>query len=308
MRTNLLLVVGMLLAGTGIARADLVDEFDGFDAVWETGVSGLQSSYYSDTKDGLPLTGATTGAFLPSLGPARISYPNGVGEVPSPGGSDGKHFDQGVLGIRIDGQQLVVRLASGLDPRAGYYYDGWHTWYGQGDLFITAADAAGIGHYALLTSWARDASNQPIELNGGHFNAAQAFHLGGGANGNSLEGHLVQLNADGDITVTGGTGAYNSGNAPVGLDMRAYAQGGVDLGNAGLMYGSVADLDQMWYLQTWIVDLQDLSAAGSFDISLHAVSSCGNDQIGGTYTVPEPGSLALLLGGAALFYRFRRLG
>lgn len=305
MRTSIILVVAATLLGGGIARADLVQKYNGFDTVWEIGTSGLQSSYSADTINAAPVNGTTTGSFLPVFGPNRVSYPNGVGEVPSPGGSVGRNFDEGALGVMVVGNQLILQLASRLNPQSGYYYDGYHSWYGQGDLFVDVADSSGVQHFALLSSWGRDTLGNPISLNGGHFNTAQSFHLTGGTSGSSLEGHLVRLGENADVTVTGGTGAYNAGNAPNGLDLRTFAAGGSDLGTAGLTHSSVVDQDHTWYVQTWTVSLGDFSPDGSFNIGLHSTVSCGNDQIGGQFAVtPEPASLALVLAG--LLFRIGR--
>jgi hypothetical protein len=299
------IVLTIAVACSPSAYADLLDVFAGFDAVWEVGASGLESSYYADTAAGLPVTGPTTDNFLHELGPSHVCYPSGVGEVPSPGGSLGQNFDQGVLGIKLDGDSLVIRLASALDPLEGFYHGGWNAWYGQGDLFLTVEDSNGISHYSLLNAWPRDELGAPRTLNGGHFDAAQAFHTSGGAGGASLEGHLIGLNTDADVTLTGGRGSYNASNAPSGLDQRAYAEGGTDLGDAGLVHESLSDYDQDWYLQTWTISLHTLSPDPAFDIGLHAISSCGNDQIGSLATVPEPGSIVLLVIGVGFYLRVR---
>jgi hypothetical protein len=274
-------------------QADLISEFSGFDAVWEVGVSGFQSSYHADTVAGIPFSGPTTHDFLHDLGPARVSYPYGVGEVPSPGGNLGKNFDQGVLGIKLEGENLVIRLATGLNPLEGFYYSGWDAWYGQGDLFLSVEDTGGIAHYGLLSAWARDEFGNPRSLNGGHFDDAQAFHVGGRCSSGSREGNLIKLTSDNDITLSGGRGSYNAGNAPAGLDLRAFVEGGIDLGDAGLVHDSLSDLGQMWYLQTWAVDLNLLSNDPVFEIGLHAVPSCGNDQVGTVAMVPEPSAAVL---------------
>ncbi|MBP7746045.1 MAG: PEP-CTERM sorting domain-containing protein [Phycisphaerae bacterium] len=304
MRTNLLTILVVLVVAAPIARADLFQAFLGFETVSEIGVSGLQSSYYSDTKINQPLSGATTGTSLAVLGPDRVTYPNGIGQVPSPGGSIGAQFDQGVLGIKIDGHNIVFQLATALNPQAGYYHSGWKSWYGQGDLFVDVTSGNGVEHFALLNTWGRDTAGNPLSLNGGYYGAAQEFHVGNNMN-SSLEGHLVRLASDSDIALTGGTGAYHSGIAPNGLDLRTYAAGGTDLGDAGLTQTSVVDQNRTWYLQTWTIGLDDLSTAGTFDLGLHAAASCGNDQIGGTFAVPEPASLALVLAGALLHLRRR---
>lgn len=304
MRTNLLTIVVVLVAAAPIARADLFQAFLGFDTVSEIGVSGLQSSYYSDTKINQPISGATTGSSLAVFGPDRVTYPNGIGQVPSPGGSIGAQFDQGVLGIKIDGDNIVFQLATALSPQTGYYHSGWKSWYGQGDLFIDVMSGDGVQHFALLNAWGRDTAGNPLSLNGGYLSAAQKFHVGNNTD-SSLEGHLVHLTSDGDVALTGGTGAYHSGIAPTGLDLRTYAAGGTDLGNAGLTLTSLTDQNRTWYLQTWTIGLDNFSTDATFNIGLHAAASCGNDQIGGSFAVPEPASLALVLVGVLVQLRRR---
>lgn len=300
MRTSIILAVATALLGSEIAQANLVQKFSGFNTVWEIGVSGMKSSYAPDTANDAPVNGPTTGAYLPIFGPNRVSYPNGVGEVPSPGGSVGRRFDEGALGVKVQGGQLILQLASRLNPQTGYYYDDYHSWYGQGDLFVDVAGSSGMEHFALLNSWGRDSDGDPISL-GGHFNTARSFHVSGGASGGSLEGHLVRLGENADVTATDGIGAYDPGNAPAGLDLRNYAAGGSDLGSAGLTHSSVVDDGHTWYVQTWTIGVGNLSPDRSFGIGLHSIVSCGNDQIGGRFcVVPEPASLVLVLAGLLL--------
>jgi len=309
MRINQALTAAIVAGCVACARADLLDFFTDYITFNDIGVSGLESSYYYDTKNSLPVTGPTTGTLLPVLGPNRVTYPSGVGQVPSPGGGIGKHFDQGLLGVKVENGNLIVRLAGGLDPQTGYYHSGWKTWYGQGDLFLSIFDSRGVSHYALLSAWARDSQGQPISLNGGHFSAAQNYHVAGGAGASSLEGHLVRLESDSQVTLTGGNGAYHPGIAPIGLDLRTFASGGTDLGYANLVHNVVHDLGQNWYLQTWTVGLGTLSADGTFVVGMHAAPSCGNDQIGGevSISIPEPSSIGLLAIGALLLLGLRRV-
>ena len=302
-KTLALLIV--MVVGYNQTRADFITEFAGYETINEVGVSGLTSSYYTDSTGGVPLSGPTISTTLATLGPDRVTYPYNIGQVPSPGGSVGKYFDQGALGIKIEGDQLTVKLATGLDPQAGYYYNGWRTWYGQGDLFISVADSEGVSHYALLSAWARDESNTPRSLNGGHFADARSFHTEGAADGGSLEGHLVALQQDSDISVSGGTGAYTSGNAPGGLDRRVFASGGTDLADAALLNGMFSDGGQQWYTQSWTFRLGNLSSDDSFAIGMHAAPTCGNDQIAGNFVIPEPVALALLVAGSFIMLRRR---
>lgn len=307
MRFRLLGIVTILITGTAFARADLIDAFAGFDSVSEIGVSGLTSSYHDDTAAGRSVSGDTTAYSLPTLGPGRISYPWGIGEVPSPGGAVGRQFDQAGLGIQFDDNTLIVQLATAIDARTGVYHSGWNTWYGQGDVFLDVADDSGIRHYALLSAWARDDDGEPIRMNRGRFSDAQSFHLSGGADGGSLEGYLVEFDADNDVGIAGGRGAYTPRNAPDGLDLRTFAQGGTPLVDAGLMHAAVTDMSQPWYLQTWTFGMSHLSDDATFDLALHSAASCGNDQIGATFEVPEPASAMLLsLGVSSVLWLRRR--
>ena len=293
-RTSLFCAGLMLLICSSAASANLSAEFDGYTAVWEVGVSGLQSSYSTDTKSGITLPG-----YMPSLGPERVTYPHGVGQVPSPGGAVGRVFDEGAMGVKVQGGSLMIRVAGGLNPLEGYYYSGWKTWYGQGDVFITVEDTAGIGHFALLNSWPKDGGDY-VELNGGHFDDARQFHTGE-ASGTNLEGHLVSLSSTDHVIRAGGAGSYHpgysSGGLPQGLDYRIYAQGGTDIGDAGLAHSQLTDLGQQWYIQTWTFPTNWLSSDSVFSVGLHKAASCANDQIGVVTVVPAPGALLLGLAG-----------
>ena len=296
-KANVLCAGMILLTSCSAVWADLSTAFAGYTTVSEVGMSGLQSSYYADTKSGVTLPD-----YMFSLGPERVSYPHGVGQVPSPGGGVGRVFDEGVMGLRVQGGNLIIQVAGGLNPAEGYYYSGWHTWYGQGDVLITVEDTAGISHFALLNSWASDGASYRT-LNGGHFDAAQDFHTGAGG-GTDLQGHLVSLSSTNDVVLAGGQGSYRPSYSPPpeGLDYRVYAQGGTDIGDAGLEHSSVWDVGlggvgQDWFLQTWMFPTNWLSSDPVFTIGLHKSASCGNDQIGMVTVVPAPGALVLgLLG------------
>lgn len=289
----------LVFLGAGLACADFIQEFSGFDSIRETGVSGLVSSYFGDLQAGLPVSGPYIAGNLAQFGPQRVTYPSGIGAVPSPGGEIGLNFDQGALGIRVDGDQLVVKLATALDPTSGYYHTGWKSWYGQGDVFLSVADGEGVNHFALLNVWARDDKGNPRNYNNNYFNKGENFHLKGGTKNAALEGHLIALQNDSDVLLTGGTGAYGQSNAPAGLDRRVFASGGLDLGEAGLVLGSFMEDGRRWYTQTWSFALSSITSAKNFDVGLHAAASCGNDQIGGRFNVvvPEPSSLLLLICG-----------
>lgn len=239
-----------------------------------------------------------------TLGPDLVSYPGSIDTVPSPGGSTGSHFDEGGLGVKVEGGNLIVRVAGGLNPLEGYYYDGWDTWYGQGDVFITVDDSAsGVKNFALLNDWALDAGSDSgyRRLDGSHFDEAQRFHTGlnldGSAYGDDLQGHLLSLSLTDDVVLIGGAGAYTPGSVD-GLDSRVYAQAGTDEGDAGLVHNTTTDeglvsAAQTWYIQTWTVPTNWLSSDPVFTIGLHKAASCGNDQIGMVTVVPIPPAVIL---------------
>jgi hypothetical protein len=297
MHTRLLCcTLAILAVGTAGVRASLVtDEFTGFNYVDETGVSGLTSSYYYSISISDPRPNT-----LPELGPGRVNYPS-VGQYPS----GGREYDEGVLGWRVEDGYLIVRVANGLNPLTGHLDDG--AMYGQGDMFLTVEDSGAVRQFALLNSWARNGSI-PITLGGtGYtgFNTAQAFHVGG------MEGHMVLLNSDSDVAFSQGYRTYSPLPGPYpppqGVDSRVFAQGGVDLGSAGLTHEfyDVSGSSNDWYIQTWAIPLQWMSGDGEFDFSLHMAPTCANDQIamnghveGG---VPEPATLVLTLVGVGLW-------
>lgn len=310
MRCKPIFVAFVLIAFSATsARADFITEFSGFQTIQEVGVSGLASTYFGDVKAGLSISGDYVSHNLAEFGPERISYPSGIGAVPSPGGSIGLNFDQGALGFMVEGNDLVFKLATALDPTQGYYHSGWKTWYGQGDLFLSVSDGDNVNQYALLNVWARDEQDKTRNINNNYYNKGENFHVKGGAGNNSLEGHLVALQDDSDVLITGGTGAYTQSNAPNGLDRRVYAAGGLDLGDAGLTLGSFTDDGRQWYTETWRISMSSVSTAGTFDIGLHTAASCGNDQIGGRFSVvtPEPTSIFLLFCGALAWRHWREL-
>ncbi len=292
----------LIVLGGATALADLASEFSNFNYVNEVGVSGLRSSYSTDVKANKPVTGLVTSTSVQSFGPERVYYSN-VGTYPSPGGSEGKKYDIGALGWKLDGDALVVKVASAIDPRSGLFSSAFNTWYSMGDVFLTVNDSApGVKHFALLNSWARDGSGNARDLNNPAFADAKAFHVGG------LEGHLVRVTADGQVALTGGTGSYGPSNAPAGLDLRAFADGGTDLGDADLTHTTTVDGGKTWYLQTWTIDLSVLSDDPAFDAAFHYTVTCGNDSSGGggNVVIPAPGAAVLGIAGLAAMRRLRR--
>ncbi|GMU19991.1 MAG: hypothetical protein AMXMBFR13_00920 [Phycisphaerae bacterium] len=270
----------------------------------EVGVSGLKSSYH-----GLPMSNGAYGA-LPTFGPGRVSYP-GVGAVPSPGGNLGRPFDQGVLGYRVQGGNLTLAVAGGIDPRSWIPASGYgNTLFGPGDLFLEVLQNDVVKHYALLNDM-----NGNHSLNNATYNTAQSFRYGSGP----AVGELVLLDEQSDVQLTGGPGSYQRGsNSPAGLDERVFAKGGEEM-NVGTLshYGFSADQplgsggSMNWFVSEWSVPLS-IFGPGALEIALHMTATCGNDQIGGLISIPSitqvpaPGAALLAMGGLSLVGWIRR--
>ncbi len=284
--------------GGDVARADLAGEFAGFDSIEHVGTSGRESSYWADSAGGTVLP-----TDMPTLSDELVNYP-GVGKVPSPGGLAGYMFDEGAMGVKLEGGNLVVKVATSMDPTQGYWYGG--VIYGTGDVFLTVKDTAGIRDYALMNTWARRYGTART-LNGGYYDVAQEFHTGE-ASGVNLEGHLVGIRSVDDVLLSGGKGAYSPYILPEGVDFRVFAKGGTDLGSANLTHTTTTDDGmygpQTWHVQTWTVPVAMVSADAGFTVGLHQAASCANDQLGMVtnvgHPVPVPPAVALGMIGMGL--------
>jgi len=282
-----------------VANADLAAHFTGmgFESVFGQDVSGLKSSYHAHTQGSSGVNNIPNEMF--TLSDQRIFYP-WVGKVPSPGGPTGRLFDEGAIGLKIDGANVVVKVAGRLNPLAGINLGG--TWYSQGDMFITVEDSAGVRQFALLNSWAKKPDQSYRNLGDGHFNQARDFHATGGAGETSLEGWLVRLLNSDDVAGVGGPHSYAAtSGSPDGLDYRTYVQGGQPVDWANIAHTTTQEQDpeglwQTWYMQTWEFPASWISSEQVFDIGLHKVSSCGNDQIGMVTTAVVPAPHAAVLG------------
>ena len=281
------------------ANADLAANFTGmgFESIFEQNVSGLKSSYDAYTQGPSGVNNVPNEMF--TLSDQHIYYP-WIGEVPSPGGPTGRLFDEGAIGLKIDGANLVVKVAGRLNPLAGVQIGG--TWYSQGDVFVTVEDSAGVRQFALLNSWAKKPDQSYRILGDGHFNQAKNFHATG-KDGASLEGYLVELEDSGDVARVGGPHSYDAtSTSPVdGLDYRTYVQGGEPLVSANIFHSITEEEDpegysQTWHMQTWKFSASWISSEQVFDIGLHKISSCGNDQIGMVTTAVVPAPRAAVLG------------
>jgi hypothetical protein len=203
---------------------------------------------------------------------------------PAPGGRRGLAYDEGVLAYKVEHGELVLAVASPLDPRR------WHasrgSLVGQGDLFVTV-DQGGVRHFALLNEMqeARDVRHD------GYFVPAQRFRHP--AEEESLVGRLVELTGEEDVLLSGGDqGHARHGNSPEGLDERAFARGGRVLGAGEVQHYSLDCTGQKveWIVSEWTLPLHALGdASAPMTLALHVAPSCGNDQIGGIVTLePDP--------------------
>jgi hypothetical protein len=321
--TRILMTAGVLgmaaLCLTACPMSALADALTGqfptsMNVVNEVGVSGMESSYYQYTRpDPFPLI--LVPAVMPSLGFNRVSYPDGVGAVPSPGAYsaiDARTFDEGMFGVQVKDGTLTVRVASGMDPKVGAYDGGWARWYDQGDLFVSVQDSLGVRQYALLNTWRQDANGSFLQIDDGSFNTAQAFHVG-------KVGALVQLATNSQVAQYGGGGAYDPTYHYVptttngyGLDYRAFAQGGsvisgtdyLTLDQAAVQAPGYGGVVQNWYLETWTVPFSMFSSDQTATFGFHIAFDCGNDQIGWVGDLPSaphvgqqvPAPAAIVLG------------
>ena len=94
------------------------------------------------------------------------NYPEHRFENLSTGGSTGQHFDEGGLGVKVQGGNLILRVAGGLDPLNGWYYNRYKTWYSQGDVFITVTG----NKHILRKEHFQKMKDGAIVANSGHFN------------------------------------------------------------------------------------------------------------------------------------------
>ena len=266
---------------------------------------------------------------------ARVSY---YGSEEPSGGSAfdeaalGWHYDD-TSGVR----NLVIRVAGGINPLTGTPHAG--IVFGQGDMFVTIDDTeaipgpdgvlgtgddldGGVRQYALTNSWASD-SGGPINIGGTFYNDAKTFHTAAGPGYRSTnEGTLVEFDMTQvdphatevrEVALVGGPNAFSAdGFYPVGMDGRVFAQDddpAVSPINANLVHTSTTEGSQTLYIQTWTIPLSALTVFDTsldpgnkygFDMGLHKMASCGNDQIGLTVRLtdeaPVPAPAALILG------------
>ncbi len=209
---------------------------------------------------------------------APIDYPNGVGNLPSPGvlGEGGEHFDLEGLNVAVTDDMVYVALANSFGYEA--YSSSWNQTYNLGDLFIQT-----------------DAGDKfAIDL------------FDGGSNGlYSVESATGLLDVDGSY--------YGTWVADAVGDFQMTS--GQHLGSVNTMLTFWEDYEtdhlQPGNGDTWVWEFAfDRSLLGSFNtLDFHVTLGCGNDLAETSVSaVPEPASLLLFglgLAGAGLMRKRR---
>ena len=205
-----------------------------------------------------------------------INYPDGVGELPSPGllGEGGEGFDIEGLMVAMDNDYVYVAMTNSFGYTA--YSDGWNQSYNLGDLFI--GTDGGAYEYAIDMS---EGGNSLFSVNSwqGIQNVPGSYY------GTSIAG-LV-----GEYEMTSGNflGDVNS-SMTFWDDLESDPLGG---GNG----------------DTYVYEFAfERSLLGDFNsLDFHVTLGCGNDLAETSVSpVPEPGTLLLLGAGLAGVGYWRR--
>ena len=279
---------GLMLGGLGassLAGSDTSDagpsvafrmELNGFEVVEDgVGTTGRHSSYHGFGLD-------DDECFeVPSFGEERVRFSGRL--IPAAG----VEYDEGVIGVRIDGDDLVVAVAAGVGSQKWTRGNGGNI-IGQGDLFVTVRQNGDLYQFALLN----DLNSGKSLANEGRWRAAQMFRYSDQAE----VGHAVLLTSEDHVSTSGGNqGHERGGNSPVGLDERVFARGGEDTG-VGKLDHYEFDAQQplegrevvTWNVSEWTIPLTVLGdEEEAMTLAFHIAPSCGNDQIGGEVRVPS---------------------
>jgi hypothetical protein len=189
----------------------------------------------------------------------------------------------------LDGSQLSI--VSSFNLKDGQLASGWGKTFTSGDIFIDInGDAKNASNPSVGDLTYSTFSNSLVKYD-------YVLHLDFSANTYTA----FQL-SDASIVSNVYWDNYNSQGNPL-----AYVSGGTQIGNThSLTYQiNLADNAALGYT-SWesptkhnevTVDLANLGLTGSHQFTSHFTIGCGNDvAVGkGTYSVPEPGSLSMVL-------------
>ena len=246
---------------------------------------------------------------------APVSYPYGIGNVPSPGGASGEKVDLEALYWRLNGDlaqpSLQVLLATSVDDHA--YFRSWQRHYRLGDLFL---DMDGDGVYdfvSVTTDW-----------DGGGIQPWRAYDPATGTyrslDHDAAPGSLYQISHPAEAVVTpdsqvatiigpgGGYGDYpdiesvvrpwvvdqDPGKVGAAIGLAGLAKQSYSYGPSwgGGYYGDYPNQpngtlfseDNTWFYE-WTIPLYWIDPDGSLTaenvqhIGLHLALECGNDLI-----------------------------
>jgi len=202
-----------------------------------------------------------------------ISYPYGIGNLPSPGqyGDGGEFYDLEALNVASDDDFLYVSITNSF----GFQQDQFRL----GDLFIGVGDSK--YQYAV--------DLQAGGANGGLF-AVDSW--------NEIQDDPYSYYAYNDIRTAAGAHEINSGSLLGGVSSMMTFEGGLE---SAYMNPSTANGDTyIWELK---IDRSLINGGDLSNLSFHINVGCGNDLMETTYSaVPEPATMLLfglgLLGGA----------
>jgi len=194
-----------------------------------------------------------------------VSYPSGIGELPSPGllGEGGEKFDLEGFHFAVEGNTAHIALVNSFGYSA--HSTGWNQDYNLGDIFF--------GFDGNSTQYAIDVS------------AGKLFSV------DSYVGIPDKPGTYYDYTeIRNQVGAWEIGS-------------GTDLGAIDNTMNFWAGLETNplqgngdTYVWEFAFDISGLGgSAGASSISFHNILECGNDMINETYgMVPEPGTMLLI--------------
>ncbi|WP_198262956.1 PEP-CTERM sorting domain-containing protein [sulfur-oxidizing endosymbiont of Gigantopelta aegis] len=199
-------------------------------------------------------------------------FANDEGHTSGPGGG-GQEFDAEYLYYKKDGNTLSLGLQTGFDVVDGHLLYGNKNYY-AGDLALSFDGATTIG----------DASTYEYGVDFGLYTEGY-YNVGTG----------VDMGITG-IAGTDDAGLYNasswSNNIYYSSQSSPFALNGGTLVKSLLTnnYGQESDS----YFRTVSFDITGLGLGSDFDIDAHWTMSCGNDNINGGFSIPEPTMLSLM--------------